>query len=79
MDYPNVSLWEVSHLLCLQQDCFSDPTLPKAPTACTPPEAAGQWPAAVTTAPPAVGTAANGVETTLSFQCQVWVPWPGPA
>lgn len=72
MDYPNVPLWGVSHLLCLQQDCFSDPTLLNTPTAYTPPAALlqGLWheeylvsgQLQVSTAP-SVGTAENGVDT----------------
>lgn len=79
-----------SHLLCLQQDCFSDPTLLKAPTAYTPPAAQlwGLWheeqlasgPVQVATAPSAVGTAENGVEILplTAFSTRCGYQWPGP-
>lgn len=90
MDYPNVSLWEVSHLLCLQQDCFSDPTLLDAPTAYTPPAALlwGLWyeeqlvsgQLQVASAPLAVGTAENEVGTHphTAFRARRESQWSGP-
>lgn len=90
MDYPNVSLWESSHLLCLQQDCFSDPTLPDAPTASTPPaaplwsswheEQIGSGQLQVATAPSAVGAAEIEVETPphTASSARHEYQWSGP-